>query len=61
MVLNKELAAAASPYLQLFLLFHLLSGSPAAENLDRTMGPWAGSLDLGTHRNYPSVTNRRSL
>jgi hypothetical protein len=21
--------------------------------LDRAMGPWAGSLDLGTHRNYP--------
>jgi hypothetical protein len=21
--------------------------------IDRAMGPWAGSLDLGTHRNYP--------
>jgi hypothetical protein len=21
--------------------------------VDRAMGPWAGSLDLGTHRNYP--------
>jgi hypothetical protein len=21
--------------------------------VDRVMGPWAGSLDLGTHRNYP--------
>jgi hypothetical protein len=23
------------------------------ECIDRAMGPWAGSLDLGTHRNYP--------
>jgi hypothetical protein len=25
----------------------------AKPSLDRAMGPWAGSLDLGTHRNYP--------
>jgi hypothetical protein len=23
------------------------------QTVDRAMGPWAGSLDLGTHRNYP--------
>ena len=25
----------------------------AKPSLDRAMGPWAGSLDLRTHRNYP--------
>jgi hypothetical protein len=24
-----------------------------AIKIDCAMGPWAGSLDLGTHRNYP--------